>query len=67
MEVGAWAIITPLDDGFAKVQFEEPQFALAPEAAVFYADTEVLGGGWIDKVPASEELISKNKRSSILS
>lgn len=65
---GAWALITPLDGGFAEVQFEEPQFALAPgQAAVFYADSEVLGGGWIDKVPASEELISKNNRSSISS
>ena len=61
-------MITPLDNGFAEVQFEEPQFALAPgQAAVFYADTEVLGGGWIDHVPASEALISKNNRSSISS
>ena len=47
MEAGAWAIITPLDDGFAKVQFEEPQFALAPgQAAVFYADKRMWG--WLD-------------------
>ncbi|MFL2877226.1 MAG: tRNA 2-thiouridine(34) synthase MnmA [Pontiellaceae bacterium] len=65
---GAWALITPLDGGFAEVQFEEPQFALAPgQAAVFYADTEVLGGGWIDKVPGSEALILKNNTSSISS
>jgi len=36
----------------AKVVFDEPQFALTPgQAAVFYNKGEVLGGGWIDKVP----------------
>lgn len=32
----------------AEIQFDEAQFALAPgQAAVFYKDNEVLGGGWI--------------------
>jgi tRNA-specific 2-thiouridylase len=53
-------MISSQGDGFAKIQFEEPQFALAPgQAAVFYDDTEVLGGGWIDQVPEAEETISK--------
>ena len=35
-----------------RVVFDEPQFALTPgQAAVFYKDGEVLGGGWIDEVP----------------
>ena len=32
----------------AEIIFNDPQFALAPgQAAVFYNDNEVLGGGWI--------------------
>jgi tRNA-specific 2-thiouridylase len=34
-----------------RVEFEEPQYAVAPgQAAVFYDGDEVLGGGWIGKV-----------------
>jgi tRNA-specific 2-thiouridylase len=39
----------------ATVLFDEPQFALTPgQAAVFYLDDEVLGGGWIDVVSAED-------------
>jgi tRNA-specific 2-thiouridylase len=36
--------------GRAEVRFDRPQTAVAPgQAAVFYRDDRVLGGGWIDR------------------
>ncbi len=48
------AVVVPLDGGGAggrvRVDFDEPERALAPgQAAVFYRGDEVLGGGWIDE------------------
>jgi tRNA-specific 2-thiouridylase len=50
---GAFAAVRLQGDGSeARIIFDEPQFALTPgQAAVFYRDKEVLGGGWIDQVP----------------
>ncbi len=49
---GSIANVTIFENNEAQVDFNEPQFALAPgQAAVFYNDDEVLGGGWIDSVP----------------
>ncbi len=50
---GALATVTVSNDWKkGRVVFDEPQFALTPgQAAVFYKDGEVLGGGWIDEVP----------------
>jgi tRNA-specific 2-thiouridylase len=46
---GSPAWIEPLDGGRVNVKFDEPVRAAAPgQAAVFYRDDEVLGGGWID-------------------
>ena len=47
---GATAIVQVAQDGGATVAFDDPQFALTPgQAAVFYKEGEVLGGGWIDQ------------------
>lgn len=44
----AWAEVTPMDGGQAKVRFDEPQRDITPgQAAVFYNGEVLLGGGGI--------------------
>ncbi len=44
----AAATVQPLDERRFRVQFDQPQFGVAPgQAVVCYAGDQVLGGGWI--------------------
>jgi tRNA-specific 2-thiouridylase len=43
------ALVTPLEDGAVRVDFDVPQSAITPgQAVVFYDGDRVLGGAWID-------------------
>ena len=44
---GSLAQVFKTENGF-KLKFQEPQRAVTPgQAAVFYRDRELVGGGWI--------------------
>src|SRR5205807_9118104 len=45
---GTSATLTPMENQRARIRLHEPQKAVTPgQAAVFYEDDLVLGGGWI--------------------
>jgi tRNA-specific 2-thiouridylase len=47
---GTPATVTPLADGRVRVKLDTPQRAITPgQAAVFYDEDVVLGGGWINR------------------
>jgi len=43
------AMVEPMGNDRVRIRFQQPQMAITPgQAAVFYDDDIVLGGGWID-------------------
>lgn len=45
---GAWGVLKTGVEGQFKIEFEEPQRAITPgQAAVFYDEGRLVGGGWI--------------------
>jgi tRNA-uridine 2-sulfurtransferase len=49
-------MVTVLSEGQASVEFSVPQSAVTPgQAVVFYDDTRVLGGGWIESEGMRDE------------
>lgn len=51
----AWAEVSVVDDTVA-IEFDEPQFGVAPgQAVVLYDEDRVLGGGWISRSAGSPE------------
>ncbi len=52
------ALLTPTADGGARLEMLQPQLGVAPgQAAVFYRDSQVLGGGWIGNTGVSAKNI----------
>jgi tRNA-specific 2-thiouridylase len=47
---GGTATVVPLEHDTARIRFEAPQWAITPgQAAVFYRDEVIIGGGWISR------------------
>lgn len=50
------ASLTFRDNGTAEILLDTPEYGVSPgQACVFYEDTRVLGGGWIERAPLVHE------------